>query len=99
MRHYVLATYDIADDRRLRKIFKLLRGYGEHVQYSVFLCQLTDKDMVVLKEKISDIIHHKEDQAILLKLGPVDNKRDTLPHNWRVIGKPMTISDHSLMIF
>lgn len=99
MRHYVLATYDITDDRRLRKMFRLLRGYGDHIQYSVFLCQLTDKDIVVLKEKIKDIIHHKEDQAILLKLGHVDKPTDTLPKGWGVIGRSLTITDHSVMIF
>lgn len=99
MRHYVLATYDIADERRLRKIFKLLRGYGDHIQYSVFLCQLTDKDIAVLREKIADIIHHKEDQAILLKLGVAGNNRTVAPQGWSVIGKPLTISDFSLMIY
>jgi len=74
MRHFVLVSYDISNDYRLRKMFKLMRGYGEHVQYSIFLCQLTDKDKLVLAEKIKDVIHHKEDQAIMITLGPVMGK-------------------------
>ena len=99
MRHFVLVTYDVADPKRLRNMFRLLHGYGEHVQYSVFLCQLTEKDMVVLREKIIDILHLKEDQAILIRLGAVDGKRDSMPQNWKVIGTPLTLSDKYVMIY
>jgi len=94
-----VVSYDVADEKRLRRIFKLLRGYGEHIQYSVFLCQLTDKDKVVLSEKISDILHLKEDQAILMTLGPVNEKRYSLPENWKVIGHPLNLADRSVMIY
>ncbi|MCF6285315.1 MAG: CRISPR-associated endonuclease Cas2 [Candidatus Hydrogenedentes bacterium] len=99
MRKHVLITYDVSNDKRLRKIFTLLRGYGEHVQYSVFLCQLTDKDLVVLSEKIKDCIHSSEDQVILIKLGSVGGKRDAMPDHWTVFGRTLTIDDHSVMIF
>lgn len=99
MRNYVLVTYDVTDEKRLRLIYKLLRGYGEHVQYSIFLCQLTDKDKLVLSEKIKDILHHTEDQAILINLGRVDGQRDALPQNWDIIGSPFVPADHSVMIY
>jgi len=99
MRRFVLVSYDISDDKRLRRIYKLLRGYGERVQYSVFLCQLTDKDQIVLTEKIKDIIHHKQDQVILINLGAVEGKRDALPGNWQTLGTVLTISDNSVMIY
>jgi len=99
MRHFVLVSYDISNDYRLRKMFKLMRGYGEHVQYSIFLCQLTDKDKLVLAEKIKDVIHHKEDQAIMITLGPVDGKRESVPLNWQVLGKSLILSDNSVMIY
>lgn len=99
MRQFVLVSYDISNAKRLRHMFKLLRGYGEHVQYSVFLCQLTGKDMVVLSEKIKDIIHKKEDQTILITLGRVAGKRTSMPAHWRVLGQPLTIADNSVMIY
>jgi CRISPR-associated protein Cas2 len=99
MRRFVLVAYDITENKRLRRIFKLLHGYGEHVQYSVFLCQLTEKDMVVLTEKIKDIIHQKEDQVILIGLGPVGGKSDSLPGHWQVIGMPLSVADYSVMIY
>ena len=99
MRSFVLISYDIADDKRLRRMFKLLHGYGEPVQYSVFLCQLSEKDKVVLTEKIKDILHHAEDQTVMIALGPVDGTRGAVPERWRVIGKPLVLADRSVMIY
>jgi CRISPR-associated endonuclease Cas2 len=41
MRISYLVCYDICDDKRLRKVFQTMRNYGDHLQYSVFECQLT----------------------------------------------------------
>ena len=38
--------YDICDDKRLRRVFQTMRAYGDHLQYSVFECQLTPMDVV-----------------------------------------------------
>lgn len=38
-----LISYDIAVDKRRTKIAKLLEGFGQRVQYSVFECDLTTK--------------------------------------------------------
>ena len=99
MRYFVLVTYDVADEKRLRLVFKMLRGYGEHVQYSVFLCQLTPKDQLILSDKLSHLIHHKEDQVIMITLGPTDGQRDAMPKKWNVLGLPLDISDHSIMVY
>lgn len=39
---YVIC-YDIASDRLRNRIAKTLEGYGRRVQYSVFECDLTDR--------------------------------------------------------
>ena len=49
MRTSYLITYDICEDKRLRKVFNTIRGYGDHLQYSVFECQLTPSDLVRLR--------------------------------------------------
>ena len=41
MRRLYLVAYDICDPKRLRKVFKTMRGFGEHLQFSVFQCDLT----------------------------------------------------------
>ena len=37
---FVVIAYDIVDDKHRTKISKLLEGYGERVNYSVFECML-----------------------------------------------------------
>lgn len=36
-----LVAYDIRDDRRRNRLHRTLKGYGEALQKSVFLCRLT----------------------------------------------------------
>ena len=45
MRFSYLICYDICDDKRLRKVFQTMRVYGDHLQYSIFECQLTATDL------------------------------------------------------
>jgi CRISPR-associated protein Cas2 len=68
-RHFYLVSYDIADDKRRNKVFDALRDNGDHVQYSVFLCQLSKKELWQLKSMLEPVVHHQEDQVIFLDLG------------------------------
>jgi CRISPR-associated protein Cas2 len=36
MRQGYIVTYDVCNPKRLRKVFKTMQGYGEHLQLSVF---------------------------------------------------------------
>lgn len=74
MRRYVLVSYDISDQKRWRRVYKIVRGYGMHVQYSVFLCQLTDQDEAELKQLLLDVIHQSMDQVIFARIGTVQAK-------------------------
>lgn len=65
-----IVTYDISDPKRWRKVFRLLSGFGEHVQLSVFRCDLDSLQVARLVNAINGVIHHGEDQVILLRLGP-----------------------------
>ena len=64
-----LVTYDISSPKRWRRVYQTLLGFGEHVQLSVFRCDLTAPRFVRLKMALEKHIHHKEDQVILVKLG------------------------------
>jgi len=59
MRTSYLVCYDISDDKRLRKVFKAMRNYGDHLQYSVFECQMTSTDLVRCRAELAEIIHHR----------------------------------------
>ncbi len=64
-----LVTYDISSPKRWRRIFREMQGFGEHVQLSVFRCDLTAEQHAVLRSRIDDLIHHHEDQVLIIDLG------------------------------
>ena len=76
MRLLYVVTYDIRDDARLRRVFKLMRGHGDHLQYSVFRCELSDRERVELMSKLAEVIKHDEDQVLLFPLGTPGGVRE-----------------------
>lgn len=72
MRNRFIVSYDICDDKRLRRVFKTMRGFGEALQYSVFLCDLSPSERILLLEKLTPLLNHREDQVMLVNLGPAD---------------------------
>ena len=44
----IVVSYDVSDDRRRRKVAKIMEGYGYRVQYSVFECDLDADQMRTL---------------------------------------------------
>ena len=77
MRQTYIVSYDISDDKRLRQVFKTVGGYGDHIQLSVFRCELSKRELVELRTKLSSIIHHKEDQVLFIDVGPVLGRGST----------------------
>lgn len=70
MRQGYIVTYDISDPKRLRQVFKLMRGYGDHLQLSVFRCELNRSERVELESRLHDLIHHDQDQVLFVDIGP-----------------------------
>jgi CRISPR-associated protein Cas2 len=68
-RTYIVA-YDISDPRRLRHVYRTMRGYGERLQLSVFCCDLTAADRVRMIAALTDIVDHAADQVVVVDLGP-----------------------------
>lgn len=73
MRRLYLVTYDICEPRRLRKVFKTMQGFGEHLQLSVFQCDLTAIDRLELQSELQSIINRDEDKVLIIDLGPTDS--------------------------
>ena len=90
MRNSYLICYDICDDKRLRKVFQTMRNYGDHLQYSVFECQLTLTDLARCRHELSGIIHHGQDQVLFVSLGPAEGRGDRVI---TALGKPYTSVD------
>ena len=70
----VLITYDVSvttreGQRRLRNIAKTCLDYGMRVQNSVFECEVTPAQFVVLKNELMDILNSEEDSLRFYFLG------------------------------
>ena len=90
MRTTYLVCYDISNDKRLRKVFKTCRNYGDHLQYSVFECDLSETEMVNLESELSEIINHIEDQVLFVALGPAESRGERVV---RATGQPYSKLD------
>jgi CRISPR-associated protein Cas2 len=67
-----VVSYDIMDPKRLQRVHKKMKGFGEAVHYSVFRCNLDPKGRVQLEEALTDLIKHNVDRVMIIDLGPVD---------------------------
>ena len=74
MRHTYVVTYDICDPKRLRKVYKLMLGWGDHLQLSVFQCELSHRELVELRVQLDCIIKPTEDQVLFVNLGTVEGR-------------------------
>jgi CRISPR-associated protein Cas2 len=74
MRQRYIVTYDIADPARLRKVFKALKGYGEHLQLSVFRCDLNKVTLARMKAELNELIHAQDDQVLIIDVGPTEGR-------------------------
>jgi CRISPR-associated protein Cas2 len=85
MRTSYLVCYDISDEKRLRSVYKKMRSYGDHLQFSIFECQLTPADLVRCRTDLAAIINHKADQVIFVNMGPAEGRGDRVI---TALGKP-----------
>jgi CRISPR-associated protein Cas2 len=76
MRHRYLVAYDVADPKRLRRVYKKLFGFGDPLQYSVFRCDLSDVERTKLREELAALIHHTEDRVMIVDIGLVTGRAD-----------------------
>ena len=51
-----LICYDIRDDRRWARAFRLLKGYGRPLQYSIFRCRLTVRQAERLRWELEAVL-------------------------------------------
>lgn len=71
--HLYIVTYDIADDKRWRAVFKLMHGYGEWLQLSVFQCRLPRMRYLQLMHRVRELISLTEDHVMIIDVGPAEH--------------------------
>ena len=63
--NYVYVIYDIGE-KRVNKIFKICKKYLEHYQNSVFRGEITESNLLELKNELKDAINKNEDNILFL---------------------------------
>jgi len=91
-----LVCYDIANDKRLRRVFKACKSFGDHLQFSVFECDLNPAERVEMEETLGQIIKHDEDQVMFVTLGPAEGRGDRVI---TALGLPYTRVDAPCFVF
>ena len=62
---YDVATTDGSGSRRLRRVAKVCKNYGQRVQYSVFECIVDPAQWTMLKQRLEDEIDPDQVKAKL----------------------------------
>jgi CRISPR-associated protein Cas2 len=91
-----VVSYDIADPARLRQVFKTMKGWGLHIQYSVFQCDLTPKALTELQSELEDLIDHNADQVLFIHVGPSKGRAKSAI---KAMGKPYAYPVREALIF
>jgi CRISPR-associated protein Cas2 len=95
-RHRYIVAYDIRDDKRLRRVAAIMRGFGWRMQYSVFIADLDLMELLALQYELSVAIKHDADSIAFIEVGaPGDLGRDSFEFMGR---KPLLPTGGSLVI-
>jgi len=66
---YDVSTRDAGGDRRLRRVAKACRDFGQRAQYSVFEIEVDPAQWAVLKQRLIDLIDPERDSLRFYYLG------------------------------
>lgn len=66
--HLVVVAYDISDDRRRARLHRTLSAFGTPVQFSLFECRVSARDLEKLKAALRKVIRPRLDRVRLYHL-------------------------------
>jgi CRISPR-associated protein Cas2 len=52
----MVISYDIEDDKRRGRVHRILKNFGQWVQYSVFECRLTRAQYLQMRHHLDNVI-------------------------------------------
>ncbi len=67
-----IVTYDIGDQKRWRRVFRIMKGYGRWLQLSVFQCRLTARRRADMAARLDREIKHGQDHVLIVDVGPAE---------------------------
>lgn len=96
MRSIYVVCYDISNDHRLRRVYKIMRGFGQHIQFSVFRCELSPRERIEMIAALTPVINHAEDQVLLVDVGPADGRGAAV---FQSLGRPyLSPQRHAIVV-
>jgi CRISPR-associated protein Cas2 len=96
MRNVYLVCYDVSSDRRVKRVYKVMRGFGDHLQLSVFRCELSARERAEMIAALSQVIDHKVDQVLMVDIGPADGRAGEV---FATLGRPYSQPErHAVVI-
>lgn len=73
-RHQYIVCYDVRDPKRLRQTYKTMLGYGDPLQYSVFVCELSEVERLLMEADLRDVVTIGEDSVAIIDLGRASSR-------------------------
>ena len=95
MRRVCIVSYDISDPKRWRQVYRTMRGFGQHLQLSVFSCDLTAAQRIQMIAALESAIDAIEDQVLVFDLGPSQARPI---HDINAVGRPITVQDRGPVV-
>jgi len=82
----------VSNDERLRRTAKIAEAFGYRLQYSVFICDLSDVERIHLERDLHHVLNLNEDRALLVDLGPCESF-STKRFHWITLARTPSESD------
>ena len=67
-----IVSYDIMDRKRLCRVHRAMKGFGEPVHYSVFRCDLTPRGRAEMVAALTELIDLDEDRIMIIDMGSTE---------------------------
>lgn len=90
-----LVAYDVPDDRRRTRLANCLLTYGDRIQYSVFVADVSPSSLIRLQDHIREIIDPSEDSVLFCDLGRVSELNES---RFNFLGLERDITDNDVLI-
>ena len=88
---FYVISYDIPDNQRRSQLAKVLKGFGNRVQYSVFEAHLNKRQYEELKHTVNRLIEPSEDSVRYYALCSACVGRVEVPAIGDITSDPKTI--------
>lgn len=77
IRHRCIVCYDVRDPKRLRRTHDAMLGYGDPLQYSVFVCDLSAMERLLMEDALRVLVSLPEDYVHIVDLGSARGRAST----------------------